>query len=66
MVRKECAKVYHQLHEIHLCEESVSIEKQDVNQKPDHLLGFVLALTAVNLAEGSTRNHWCLEKSSEL
>ena len=57
MVRQECAKVYHQLHEIHLCEESVSIEKQDVNQKPDHLLGFVLALTAVNLAEGSKRNH---------
>ena len=57
MVRQECAKVYHQLHEIHLCEESVSIEKQDLNQKPDHLLGFVLALTAVNLAEGSKRNH---------
>ena len=53
MVRQECAKVYHQLHEVHLCEESTACEKKDTSQKPDHLLGLVLALTAVNLAESS-------------
>ena len=53
MVRQECAKVYHQLHEVHLCEESSACEKKEANHKSDHLLGFVLALTAVNLAESS-------------
>ena len=52
MVRQECAKIYHQLHEVHLCLSSTYGQK-DPNQKPEHLLGFVLALTAVNLAEGS-------------
>ena len=52
MVQRECAKAYHQLHEVHLCV-STSYNEIDPQQKPDHLLGFVLALTAVNLAEAS-------------
>ena len=51
-MRLECAKVYHQLHEVHLCLSSTHDQK-DANEKPDNLLGFVLALTAVNLAESS-------------
>ena len=52
MVQRECAKAYHQLHEVHLCV-NTSHDEIDPLQKPDHLLGFVLALTAVNLAEAS-------------
>jgi hypothetical protein len=43
--RRECAKGFHQLHQIHLC----TVEK-------DHLYGFVLAMTAVNLAESCGRS----------
>ena len=56
MVRQECAKAYHQLHEVHLCM-STQMDPNDPEQKPDQLLGFVLALTAVNLAEASKENN---------
>ncbi len=44
--RRECAAAYHQLHEAHL--------RSDAD-RDDHLMGFFLAMTAVNLAEASTQ-----------
>ena len=45
-VRKECAKAYHQLNEVHFCQSNGT----------DNLYGFVLALSALNLAESMDEN----------
>ncbi len=46
LCRRECAAAYHQLHQVHL--------RSDAD-RDSHLMGFFLAMAAVNLAEASSQ-----------
>lgn len=53
--RCQCAIAYHQLHQVHFCQQ-VKGQGEDIGLIRGHLLGLFYGLAAVNLAEASGQN----------